>query len=63
MKRFTMDTIWQAAYGVDIDVQNKHDNFYFTQCEKLVAEGFTKIHYFASIFCIFFISLKNTKIP
>jgi len=47
-----MDTIWQAAFGVDIDMQNKHDNFYFSQCEKIVGEtaNFTIVHYFASVF-------------
>ena len=30
-----MDTIWNCAFGVDIDVQNNPDNEYFTKCEKL----------------------------
>ena len=51
-----MDTIWQAAFGVDIDMQNKHDNFYFSQCEKFIREfdNFKIIHYFASKFYLSF---------
>ena len=32
-KRFTMDTIWNCAFGVDIDVQNHPDNEYFKRSE------------------------------
>ena len=28
MKRFTMDTIWNCAFGLDINLQNDHDNLY-----------------------------------
>jgi hypothetical protein len=28
-----MDTIWNCAFGLDIDVQNQPDNEYFTNCE------------------------------
>ena len=47
-----MDTIWQAAYGVDIDIQNNHENFYYSQSEKIFrdAGNFTFAHYFASRF-------------
>jgi len=46
-----MDTIWNAAFGVDIDIQNnKQENFYFTQCEQLFADlsNFGFVHYFSS---------------
>ncbi len=55
-KRYTMDTIWNAAFGEDIDIQNKtQENFYFTQCEKLLADfsNFGFVHYFASKPCWF----------
>jgi hypothetical protein len=28
-----MDTIWNCAFGVDHDIQNKRDNVYFDKCE------------------------------
>jgi hypothetical protein len=34
LKRFTMDTIWNVAFGVDTDMQNDMDNEYFYRCEK-----------------------------
>ena len=34
-KRFTMDTIWNCAFGIDIDIQNNPENEYFTKCEKV----------------------------
>ena len=33
-----MDTIWNCAFGVDIDLQNKHDNEYFLNAEKFFRE-------------------------
>nr|ARQ84123.1 cytochrome P450 [Brachionus plicatilis] len=34
-KRFTMDSIWNCAFGVDIDFQNNPENIYFKKCESL----------------------------
>ncbi len=28
-----MDTIWNCAFGIDIDIQNNPENEYFTKCE------------------------------
>lgn len=30
-----MDTIWQCAFGVDADTQNKKDDPYFKNCERV----------------------------
>jgi hypothetical protein len=30
-----MDTIWNCAFGIDIDIQNNPENEYFTKCEKV----------------------------
>nr|UOU03264.1 cytochrome P450 3045C7 [Brachionus rubens] len=32
-KRFTMDSIWNCAFGVDINMQYEKDNEYFNKCE------------------------------
>src|SRR5690606_41997884 len=37
-KRFTMDTIWNCAFGVDIDLQKKPDNEYFKHCEYIMGQ-------------------------
>ncbi|CAF0869176.1 unnamed protein product [Brachionus calyciflorus] len=34
-KRFTMDSIWMCAFGLDLDMQNNPDNEYFKRCEAL----------------------------
>lgn len=34
-KRFTMDTIWNCAFGVDIDLQRNPENEYFKKCEQI----------------------------
>ncbi len=39
LKRFTMDTIWNCAFGYDIDVQNQPDNPYFHRCEQVFADN------------------------
>jgi hypothetical protein len=47
-----MDTIWNCAFGLDIDVQNNPDNKYFTSCE-LVFSNSWKLNfqsYLGSIF-------------
>jgi hypothetical protein len=33
-----MDTIWGAAFGVDIDLQNNPENIYFSKCERVFKE-------------------------
>lgn len=38
-KRFTMDTIWNCAFGFDIDAQHKLENPYFDKCESVFEEG------------------------
>ena len=30
-----MDSIWNCAFGVDIDMQNDTDNEYFVKCESI----------------------------
>lgn len=32
-KRFTMDSIWQCAFGVDINMQYDTENEYYDKCE------------------------------
>nr|UOU03262.1 cytochrome P450 3045C9 [Brachionus rubens] len=34
-KRFTMDSIWNCAFGVDINMQYEKENEYFTKCEEI----------------------------
>nr|ATW72310.1 cytochrome p450 CYP3045C19 [Brachionus calyciflorus] len=34
LKRFTMDSIWNCAFGVDANIQYNPDNEYFVKCEK-----------------------------
>ena len=34
-KRFTMDSIWNCAFGVDINMQYEKDNLYFQKCEEV----------------------------
>jgi hypothetical protein len=36
-----MDTIWNVAYGVDLDLQNNPTNPYFVQSEKTFAVSAT----------------------
>ena len=33
-----MDTIWNCAFGVDIDIQNNPNNVYYTKSEQLFQE-------------------------
>ena len=35
LKRFTMDTIWNCAFGLDIDLQNDMDNIYYEKSESV----------------------------
>ncbi|CAF0750430.1 unnamed protein product [Brachionus calyciflorus] len=34
-KRFTMDSIWNCAFGVDINMQYEKENDYFNKCEEV----------------------------
>ncbi|RNA38412.1 cytochrome P450 3A29-like [Brachionus plicatilis] len=34
-KRFTMDSIWNCAFGVDINMQYEKENLYFKKCEEI----------------------------
>nr|UOU03267.1 cytochrome P450 3045C6-1 [Brachionus rubens] len=34
-KRFTMDSIWNCAFGVDINMQYEKENEYFNKCEQV----------------------------
>ncbi|CAF1007044.1 unnamed protein product, partial [Brachionus calyciflorus] len=34
-KRFTMDSIWNCAFGVDINMQYEKENEYFNKCEQI----------------------------
>nr|AHL88987.1 cytochrome p450 3045C4 [Brachionus koreanus] len=34
-KRFTMDSIWNCAFGVDINMQYEKENLYFKKCEDI----------------------------
>ena len=47
-----MDTIWNCAFGVDIDLQNNPDNEYFKKCEQIFSEAthLTILHRFGSKF-------------
>jgi cytochrome P450 len=46
LKRFTMDTIWNCAFGLDIDIQNSRENEYFTRSEEVFAKT-ENLHFFA----------------
>ena len=35
LKRYTMDTIWNCAYGIDINSQDEPENKYFHAAEKV----------------------------
>jgi hypothetical protein len=35
LKRFTMNTIWNCAFGVDIDLQDDPENIYLKKCEEV----------------------------
>jgi cytochrome P450 len=37
-KRFTMDTIWSCAFGIDTDMQNKIDNPYLVHSQQIFDE-------------------------
>ena len=59
-----MDTIWNCAFGLDIDVQNQPDNKYFTSCE-LVFSNSWKLNFQSylgskiSIFLLHIIKLND----
>ena len=45
-----MDTIWQCAFGVDADSQNRIDDPYYKKCEKVFTDiaDFNMLMYFGS---------------
>jgi hypothetical protein len=50
-----MDSIWNCAFGVDIDLQNNlsgPDNMYYHKCEKVFKQGteLVFVNYLGSIF-------------
>ena len=47
-----MDTIWNSAFGVDIDIQNNPENEYFDKCEKVFGNtsNLRTHHYIGSIY-------------
>ena len=47
-----MDTIWNSAFGVDIDIQNNPENEYFDKCEKVFGNtsNLRAHHYIGSIY-------------
>ncbi len=38
LSRFTMDTIWNCAFGLDIDLQNDIDNLYLYHSDRVFVE-------------------------
>jgi hypothetical protein len=50
-----MDSIWNCAFGVDIDLQNNlsgPDNMYYHKCEKVFKQGteLVFVNYLGSIY-------------
>ena len=39
MKRFTMDTIWNCAFGLDIDLQNNPENPYLVHSNQVFRDS------------------------
>ena len=39
MKRFTMDTIWNCAFGLDIDLQNNPENPYLVNSNQIFIDS------------------------
>ena len=50
-KRFTMDSIWNCAFGLDVDVQNNPNNIYYTKSEEHFASlvNFPFLYYIISM--------------
>ena len=46
LKRFTMDSIWNCAFGVDINIQYERENEYFKKCEELF-KSFANLNFIA----------------
>jgi cytochrome P450 len=55
MKHFTMDTIWNCAFGVDIDVQNNPNDPYFVKSEKIMDNMSNPLE----IFLVYFPEIKD----
>jgi len=51
-KRFTLDSIWQCAFGVDADAQNKKDDPYYEKCEQAI-KNFADLSIFSYLFFLF----------
>lgn len=47
-----MDTIWNCAFGYDIDLQNNPNNSYFYKCEGVFRQGLELrfVNYLGGIF-------------
>jgi len=70
MKKFTMDSIWQCAFGIDADTQNKTNDPYFEKSEKVLKELesdsfwtfiYTTFHEFQDEIFIIFLILNGLK--
>ena len=46
LKRYTLDTIWNCAFGLDIDLQNNPHNDYYAASEQVFADA-TKLNILA----------------
>ena len=55
-----MDTIWNCAFGVDIDIQNNPNNDYFTKCESAFSNSW-KMN-LPSYFGVYFYEFKEIMI-
>lgn len=45
LKRFTMDTIWNCAFGIDSDILHDPQNEYFTTMEKVFEQEFNMFEF------------------
>lgn len=61
LKRFTMDTIWNCAFGLDIDLQNDPDNLYLRNCESFFR--LTAYPGFFSYLSLLFIEMNSFFVP
>lgn len=50
MKRFTMDTIWNCAFGLDIDLQNNPENPYLVESNQIFRD-LSKLSFFRILLC------------
>lgn len=47
LKKFTMDSIWNCAFGVDVDFQ-RNESDYFSKCETIF-RNFEKLNIFSFV--------------